>query len=87
MNHPIADRAKVLGTALAVWATRDDAGPQPEVRQAASTAMTEIDAMLARLYAVRVSLVSEIRASDDASAARVDAMLAERRGWTSGSMR
>ena len=37
--------------------------------------MDAIDTMLAALHAMRSRLVSEIRASDDASAARVDAML------------
>jgi hypothetical protein len=78
MNDPaISERARALGAALAVWATRDDTKPQPEVRQAANTAMDAIDAMLADLYAVRQTLVTEMRASDDERAARVDAMLAD----------
>lgn len=79
MNHPaISERAEALGAALAVWAARDDSKPQPEARRAANAAMDAIDGMLAELYAVRSSLVSQIRASDDERAARVDAMLAER---------
>ena len=65
----------VLGVALAQWMARDDARAEPEVRRAASTAMGVIDAMLAELHALRARLVSEIRASDDASAARADALL------------
>lgn len=66
----------VLSAALATWATRYDARPQPEVRQAANTAMAAIDTMLAELHSARSALVAEIRADDDATDARVDAMLA-----------
>ena len=66
----------VLGVALAQWLARDDSKAEPAVRQAANTAMEEIDAMLAELHELRARLVSEIRASDDATAARVDALLA-----------
>jgi len=38
--------------------------------------MDAIDGMLADLHAMRARLVGEIRASDDATAARADAMLA-----------
>jgi hypothetical protein len=37
--------------------------------------MDAIDAMLSELHALRSRLVSEIRASDDATATRVDALL------------
>jgi hypothetical protein len=43
--------------------------------RAANTAIVQIDAMLRELHAMRSRLVGEIRASDDARAARVDAML------------
>ncbi len=66
----------VLSAALATWAARDDSKAQPEVRQAASTAMAAIDTMLAELHSARSALVAEIRADDDATAARVNAMLA-----------
>ena len=71
----LEDPMGVLGVALAQWQTRDDTRPQAEVRRAANTAMDAIDAMLAELHQMRSRLVGEIRASDDASAARVDAML------------
>ena len=67
----------VLGVALAQWMARDDSKAQPTIRQAANTAMAEVDAMLGELHALRSRLVSEIRASDDATAARVDALLGE----------
>ncbi len=66
----------VLGVALAQWMARDDSGAEPEVRRAANTAMDMIDAMLAELHLLRSRLVSEIRVSDDATAARVDELLA-----------
>jgi hypothetical protein len=69
----------VLGVALAQWAIRDDTKAQPEIRQAANTAMATVDDMLTALHRARQQLVTEIRASDDASAARADAMLAEAR--------
>jgi hypothetical protein len=50
----------------------------PAARQAANTAMDTIDGMLAALHKTRQQLVTEIRAYDDATAARVDAMLRER---------
>jgi len=39
-------------------------------------ALDEVDAMLAELHAARSALIDEIQAGDDATAARVDAMLA-----------
>ena len=77
----LEERNGVLGVALAQWMARDDSKAPPEVRQAANTAMDAIDAMLAELHALRARLVSETRASDDASAARVDAMLDDPDGW------
>jgi hypothetical protein len=65
-----------IGEALAVWETRDDAKAQPAVRQAANTAMDAIDDMVATLYRLRQRLGTEMRAYDDATGARVDAMLA-----------
>jgi hypothetical protein len=69
----------VLGVALAIWMARDDTRAQPEVRRAASTAIDTVDAMLAELHALRSRLVGQIRASDQATAARADALLARMR--------
>jgi hypothetical protein len=69
------DHLGVLGVALAQWMARDDTRPQPEVRQAANTAMDAIDAMLAELHQLRASLIGEIRQSDDLAAARADELL------------
>ena len=43
----------VLGVALAQWMARDDSKAEPAIRQAANTAMDEIDAMLRKLLALR----------------------------------
>ena len=65
----------VLGVALAQWMARDDSKPEPEIRQAANTAMDAIDAMIAELHQLRARLAGEIREAGDASAARADALL------------
>jgi hypothetical protein len=67
---------RVLAVALARWAARDDSKADPAARQAANTAIDAVDAMLRELHALRARLVSEIRASDDAAAARADELLA-----------
>ena len=79
-NAVLAIRGHVdqLGVSLATWSARDDARPCPEARRAANTAIDAIDAMLRDLYAIRARLISEVRISDDATAARVDALLAGR---------
>jgi hypothetical protein len=68
----------ILARELATWAKRDDSKAQPEVREAANTAMRSIDRMLGELHRLRAQLMDEIRDSDDAAAARVDALLAQR---------
>ena len=75
----LTDPALALAVALDQWGTRDETRPQPEVRRAASAAVDAMDTMLRELYLMRGRLVSEIRASDDAAAARADALLAQRR--------
>ena len=72
----LRSHADQLGVSIAAWASRDDARPCPAARHAANDAMDAIDVMLQALHALRRSLVSEIRASDDATAARADALLA-----------
>lgn len=65
-----------LGVHLAVWQRRDDSRAQPEVRRAANDAMDIIDRLMADLHTVRQRLLLEIRHSDDATNARIDALLA-----------
>ena len=79
MTGTLRENLETLSAALSQWENRDDSRPQPEIRRAASTAMDAIDAMLAVLHALRSRLVSEIRESDDATAARADALLAKTR--------
>ena len=70
-----------LADTLIVWAARDDTRADPEARRAANTAMDAVvDAMLAELHQLRARLVTEIRVSDDATAQRVDQLLARGRG-------
>jgi hypothetical protein len=76
----LEDPMGVLSITLGQWEDRDDTKAQPGVRRAANTAMDTIDAMLAELHQMRSRLVGEIRAADDANAARVDALLAARTG-------
>ena len=71
----LQDPVDMLALALGQW---QDGRPPPFARRAASTAVGQIDHMLAELHQMRARLISEIRASDDAHAARVDAMLAGR---------
>ncbi len=71
----LRDSVEDLAAAAAIWETRDDTVPQPEVRRAANTAMDAIDTLLAELHLMRARLVSEIRQADNATAARADAML------------
>jgi hypothetical protein len=61
---------------LAIWQARDDSRPDAHARRCGSDAVDAIDAALAGLHAIRARLITEIRASDDATAARVDALLA-----------
>ena len=68
-----------LGTALATWDARSDSGPDPHARRSANDAIDAIDDALADLHAIRQRLVSEIRASDDARAVRIDELLARGR--------
>ena len=80
----LEDPMGVLSIALGQWEDRGETRPQPEVRRAANKAMDEIDLMLRELHAMRARLVSEIRAADDATAARVDALLAARQAAADG---
>ena len=75
----IHDAADDIATYLALWAMRDDSKADPDARRCANSAMAAIDRALAELCALRSRLVSDIRASDDATAARVDALLDGRR--------
>lgn len=74
----IIDSAANIGAYLALWSMRDDSKPDAPARRAANEAMDAIDRALRQLHALRERLVGDIRASDDATADRVDALLASR---------
>jgi hypothetical protein len=73
----IRNHAEDLGGWLGIWENRSE--PDAHARRCANDAVDAIDAMLRDLYKVRQQLISEIRDSDDASAARADALLARTR--------
>ncbi len=75
----IRNHAEDLGAWLAIWSARDDGKPDAHARRCASDAVDAIDVALRELHQVRQRLIGEIRASDDASAARVDRLLRHRR--------
>lgn len=72
----IRNHVEDLGVWLAIWQARDDGKPDAPARRAANDAVDAIDASIRELHKIRQQLISEIRVSDDATAARVDAMLA-----------
>lgn len=80
----IHDAADDIGMYLALWAMRDDSKADPDARRAANLAMDAIGRALRELHALRSRLVSDIRASDDAAAARVDVLFAERTATAAG---
>ena len=64
-----------LDADLDLWDGRPE-GPSPRCRRAANEAMEEIDKALAELHTLRGRLSREMREFDEATAKRVDAMLA-----------
>ncbi len=69
IRHHVED----LGTWIGIWENRRE--PDAHARRCANDAMDAVDSMLKDLHDVRARLVAEIRASDDATAARADALL------------
>jgi len=74
-THSLQSHVDRLTDALCVWDGRDDTKPQSGVRAAANVAVDSIDALLRELHAMRQDLITDIRRSDDAHDARVDALL------------
>jgi hypothetical protein len=68
-----------VATWLAIWSARDDSQPDAHARRCAGDAVEAVDSMLGHLYGIRAQLVSEIRKSDNATAARADDLLARMR--------
>ena len=75
----IVGQLEYLPAVVATWESRSEDRPDAEARRAGSDAIDIIDDCLTALHALRASLISQIRTSDDANAARVDALLARRR--------
>ena len=74
MSDPVAslrERAGVLTAALDQWAGQAAAPDQAAARQAASTAVDAIDALLRDLFLLRGHLVQEIRHGGDAARPQV----------------
>jgi hypothetical protein len=74
----LRDHIENLAVWVAVWEAR--AEPDAHARRCASDAIDAIDAMLRDLHVIRARLTGEIRAADDATAARADALLRGERG-------
>jgi hypothetical protein len=74
MSDPMTslrDRTGILGAALEQWADRATAGDKAAARDAASTVVDAIDALLRDLYLLRGRLIQEIRQADGADRRRV----------------
>ena len=67
---------------LAIWEARNE--PDAHARRCASDAVDAIDGALTGLHKIRARLITEIRASDDATAIRADELLAESERSNSG---
>lgn len=76
---PIAGHLRALNEAVTVWDGRDDSVAQVGVRKAGGDAVLAVDDLLRGLYELRRELLTELRESDDRSAARADALLARSR--------
>jgi hypothetical protein len=66
-----------LGPWLAIWQARRE--PDGFARRCASDAIAVLDALVAAAYRVRARLVAEVVEADQASAVRVDELLAKMR--------
>jgi len=74
MSDPVAslrERVGVVTVALEQWTSQAAAPDQAALRQAASTAVDAIDALLRDLFLLRGHLVQEIRHGDSAARRRV----------------
>jgi hypothetical protein len=74
----LADDAGMLGVLVAQWGYRDDPGTRDQAAcvRAGHSAVGVMDVMLKEIYTARAALVDEIRRDQDATTARIDAMLA-----------
>lgn len=75
----LMDAVEQLDKLLTLWADRDTDIHAPGVaRQAATDAVLTIDFVSAQAYRMRERLIGQLWRYDNATAARVDALLAER---------
>jgi hypothetical protein len=75
----LEDLAGLLGVSLGQWAYREEAADPAAAVRAGGTALDTIDAILRALHEARSALMDEIRQDQDATAARVDELLAQLR--------
>jgi hypothetical protein len=73
----IRDSAESIPVWLAIWSARGE--PDAHARRCASDAIDSADRALAALHRIRARLVGQAREADDATADRVDALLARLR--------
>lgn len=76
----IRSHVEDLAAWLASWEARRE--PDAHARRCASDVVDAIDDALSELHQIRARLIGEIRASDDASAARADELLRRPGGET-----
>ena len=69
----LRDNVENLATWIGIWEYRSE--PDAHARRCANDAMGAVDAAIRELHEVRQRLIGEIRASDDATAARADDLL------------
>jgi len=72
----LREQVENLATWIGIWEHR--AEPDAPARRCAADAVDVIDAALGELYRIRSHLTAEIRAADDATAARTDELLRRR---------
>jgi hypothetical protein len=69
-------RVDNIGPWIGIWEARRE--PDAHARRCANDAIDAIDGALAALHRIRGELVGQVRRADDATAARVDELLAAR---------
>lgn len=74
----LRENAENLAVWLAIWEHRQE--PDALARRCVADAVDAVDAILRDLYLVRGRLTAELRAADDATASRADALLHRRGG-------
>jgi hypothetical protein len=81
----IRDSAESIPVWVGIWSARGE--PDAHARRCASDAIDAIDAALYALHRTRARLVGQVRQADDATAERVDRLLARMREGPPGRER